>query len=211
MIQTLTNQPETRSLTLKTLELRTAPEGRSSPGVVTGIAVPYNEWADIGGYFREQIKPGAFACKQPDNQFAYRNHNWDDVLGSTQAGTLKFRDSAEGMRFEVELPDTSVGRDFAVLIQRGDVKGASIGFLVKANEWRFAEKKGEVDERIITEAEILEVSLTHIPAYSGTSASMRSQATESRDLHAAAKEQRAAELAARERESLLLSLPFSRS
>lgn len=178
---------------------------------MSGIAVPYNEWADIGGYFREQVKPGAFKGKQPDNQFAYRNHNWDDVLGSTQAGTLQFRDSPEGMRFEVELPDTSVGRDFAVLIQRGDVKGASIGFMVKANEWRFAEKPGELDERIITEAEILEVSLTHIPAYSGATASMRSKMTESRDLHAAAKEQREAELAARERESLLLTTLFSRS
>lgn len=172
--------------------------------------MPYNEWADIGGWFREQFAPGAFAVTQPANQFAYRNHNWDDVLGSTQARTLTFRDSAEGMRFEVELPDTTVGRDFAVLIARGDVKGASIGFRVKANEWRFADKADQLDERIITEAEILEVSLTHIPAYGGATASLRSTQDESRAVYDAAKAQREAELAARERESVLLSL-ISRS
>lgn len=172
--------------------------------------MPYNEWADIGGWFREKFAPGAFAGKQPDNQFAYRNHNWDDVLGSTQAKTLVFRDSPEGMRFSVELPDTSVGRDFAVLIARGDVKGASIGFRVKANEWRFAEKPDEMDERTVTEAEILEVSLTHIPAYSGTTANLRSKQDESRDVYHAAKQQREAELAARERERVILSL-ISRS
>ena len=180
------------------VEIRAAPEGSKSPGIVTGIAAPYDEWADIGGMFREK-------------QFAYRNHNWDEPLGSTKANTLRFFDSPEGLRFELELPDTTVGRDFAVLISRGDVQGASLGFRTRGEEWRFAKNKDESDERVITDAEVYEVSLTHIPAYEGTTAALRNMnAADATAVHAEARSKHEAELAARERESVLLSL-ISRS
>jgi HK97 family phage prohead protease len=174
---------------------------------VTGIAVPYDQWAVIGGDFREKFVPGAYRGEQPSNQFAYRNHGWDEPLGSTEAGTLVFRDTPEGLRFELELPDTTRGRDMAVLAKRGDIKGASLGFRVRDNEWRFAEKPGELDERTVTDVEVLEVSLTHMPAYRGATASLRStDLAESRAVHQAAKQQREAELAAREREAVLLEI-----
>lgn len=193
------------------VEIRAAPEGSKSPGIVTGIAAPYDEWADIGGMFREKYAPGAFRARQPENQFAYRNHNWDEPLGSTKANTLRFFDSPEGLRFELELPDTTVGRDFAVLISRGDVQGASLGFRTRGEEWRFAKNKDESDERVITDAEVYEVSLTHIPAYEGTTAALRNMnAADATAVHAEARSKHEAELAARERESVLLSL-ISRS
>ena len=45
---------------------------------ITGYAAVFNTWADIGGWFKESIKPGAFAKTIKENDVrALKNHNED--------------------------------------------------------------------------------------------------------------------------------------
>lgn len=205
---------ETRSLKLDRLELRAAPEGSKSPGIVEGVAVPYNQWTSVYGEFDEMFVPGAFDGDQPENQFAYSHHNWDIPIASTRAKTLTFIDGPDALRFRIELPDTSQGRDAAVLVARGDLDGASIGFKPKADGGEKWELRGHVDSRTIQKATLVELSLTHLPIYKGAKiTALRSEMhgfEEARAVVRAIKTRREAELAARERESVLLSL-ISRS
>jgi hypothetical protein len=53
------------------------------------------------------------------------NHEHDPrlYLGRTSAGTLRFEDSPTELRYEVDLPDTSAGRDVANLARAGRPQG----------------------------------------------------------------------------------------
>jgi HK97 family phage prohead protease len=39
------------------------------------------------------------------------------------------------LKVDIELPDTTVGRDVAVLVERGDLDGMSFGFRTVTDEW----------------------------------------------------------------------------
>lgn len=202
---------ETRSLKLERVEIRAAPENSKSPGTMLGVAVPYDTRTTICDCYEERFMPGAFAKDQPENQFSFWNHNRDALLGTTAGKTLRFKDGKEGYLFEVDLPDTEDGRKVAVLAARGDVQGASIGFRANEETWDFSDDPKKLDVRTITSAKVYEVSLTYNPAYPDASAALRhADIEESRTLYKAVKEKREAELAARERRNVLLSL-LSRS
>lgn len=139
---------------------------------VTGYAAVYGSTADIGGYFNEVIARGAFmeTLKTADVR-AYFGHDRGRVLGRVQAGTLRVREDAKGLAVEIDLPDTSDGRDARELIGRGDISGMSIGMMVTRQEW---DETTEPATRTILEAELFEVSIVAEPAYDDTSIALRS-------------------------------------
>jgi HK97 family phage prohead protease len=139
---------------------------------VGGYAAVFGEAADIGGYFREIIAPGAFAntLKSADVR-AYFDHDSGRVLGRSSAGTLRLKEDAKGLAVEIDLPDTSDGNDVRTLIERGDVSGMSFGFMVTKQTW---DETGEVPVRTIEELDLREVSIVSEPAYDGTSIALRS-------------------------------------
>lgn len=105
-------------------ELRTTAGGK-----LTGYACVYGQLSEDLGNFREMILGGAFAdClgSDPDVR-ALWNHNPAAVLGRTRANTLRLSEDALGLRFELDLPDTQVGRDARVSIERRDVSQCSFG------------------------------------------------------------------------------------
>jgi HK97 family phage prohead protease len=71
-----------------------------------------------GVSFVEVIKPGAFRNTISDghNIFALSSHNREDVLGSTQAGTLVLREDATGLHAEILLPETAAGNVLNALL-----------------------------------------------------------------------------------------------
>lgn len=143
-------------------------------GTVTlkGYAAVFGEMADIGGYFREVLAPGAFTktLKTADVR-AYFDHDRGRVLGRSSSGTLRLEEDRKGLAVEIDLPDTSDGRDVRTLVERGDVSGMSFGFIVLRQEW---DETGDVPVRTIHEVELREVSVVSEPAYEGTSIALRS-------------------------------------
>lgn len=140
---------------------------------VAGYAATFGETADIGGYFREVIAPGAFTnTLNTADVRAYYGHDRQRLLGRSSAGTLRLKEDAKGLAVEIDLPDTTDGRDVRELIARGDITGMSFGFIVTHDEW---DMTGTVDTRTIHEVELLEVSVVSEPAYEGTSIALRSR------------------------------------
>ena len=59
-------------------------------------------------------------------------------------------------------PETSLGKDLLVSVKRGDITGMSFGFRAKAENWNF---ELTPCQRIVTNAELVEITVTSIPAY----------------------------------------------
>lgn len=141
---------------------------------MTGHAAVFNEITEIGGWFREQIEPGAFkASIKKDDVRALFNHDENYVLGRNTAGTLKMSEDSQGLKVDISPPDTQFARDLAVSIERGDISQMSFAFQVLEEEWIRGEKK-ELDLRKIKKVRLFDVSPVTFPAYDGTDIGLRS-------------------------------------
>lgn len=146
--------------------------GEGGAATVAGYAAVFGEVADINGYFQEVIQRGAFSkTLQSADVRAYFGHDSARILGRSTAGTLRLREDDKGLSVEIDLPDTSDGRDVKVLIERGDISGMSFGFSVLRQEW---DETVDPPKRTILEVELHEVSIVSEPAYEGTSIALRS-------------------------------------
>ncbi|HGH7183454.1 HK97 family phage prohead protease [Bacillus cereus] len=164
-----TKTKETRTFDITKLNTRDATEEK--PSMITGYAAVFNSKTSIGGWFDEVIEPGAFARSLSENGDirALFNHNWDNVLGRTKSGTLRLEEDERGLKFEIELPNTSVGRDLAESMDRGDINQCSFGFWITEENWDY---NVEPALRTIKEVELYEISVVSIPAYDDTEASL---------------------------------------
>ena len=138
------------------------------PPMVGGLAVPYEQLsADLGG-FREKIAPGAFRAtlEGGGDVRADVEHQRAVKLARRSKGSLRLADSPAGVSAEIDLPDTTVGRDTLEEVRGGLLDGMSIGFLVNAED--FSVEDGET-VRTVTDAVLTAVTLTQFPAYPQTS------------------------------------------
>jgi hypothetical protein len=117
--------------------------------------------------FRERISRGAFenSLRARNDIKLLWNHESGSVLGSTRAGTLRLEEDSFGLRVTADLPQTSVGRDAAYLLKRGDIDSMSFGFSVPADgdEW-----SADGRERTLKSVRLHEVSIVAFPAYAAT-------------------------------------------
>jgi HK97 family phage prohead protease len=159
-------QDEVERRCLPTSELRIAED---SPKI-TGYAAVFNTWTNIGGWFRESIRPGAFAktIREADVR-ALLNHNENYVLGRNRSGTLKLREDAKGLAIEINPVDSTWANDLMKSMRRGDVNQMSFGFTVNKEEIDPSK-----DERVLTDVTLFDVSVVTYPAYPTTSAQVRS-------------------------------------
>lgn len=159
-------------MTMERRALTAAPELRADGGakVARGYAALFNTETDIGGYFREQIAPGAFADALDADVRALIDHDTGRVIGRSAAGTLRLAEDERGLFVEIDLPDTTDGRDLAVQLERGDISGMSFGFRVTKDEW---DETGEMPLRTIRGVELYEVSAVAFPAYADTEIALR--------------------------------------
>lgn len=148
-------------------EIRATDKGKT----VAGYAAVFNQEADIGGSFREIIAPGAFKGSLDNDVRALVDHDTGRVIGRSKAGTLRMKEDKHGLAVEIDLPDTTDGRDLAHLLERGDISGMSFGFRVTHDEW---DETKEIPTRTIRAVELFEVSAVAFPAYDGTELAMRS-------------------------------------
>jgi HK97 family phage prohead protease len=153
---------------------RTAGGKLAGPGMLCGIAAPFNTPTQIGG-FTEVIRPGAFrsAMGSAADVRCLVDHNDDKLLGRTRSGTLRLFERANGLAFEIDMPDTTLGHDVYAMAKRGDLSGMSFGFTVPkdGDTWPSA------NTRELRSVNLAEISVLHrLPAYDQTSISARARA-----------------------------------
>jgi Escherichia/Staphylococcus phage prohead protease len=148
------------------LQLRTA--GRT----LFGLAAPYNEAAQIGG-FTERIKPGAFrtSLRSGGDIRLLMDHNMGALLARSGNNSLVLEDQADGLHFRAELAEFSAADDALAMARTGLLSGASIGFLLRRDEW-----SSDRAERVLLDVELVEISVITggEPVYS-TSVAARSR------------------------------------
>ncbi len=143
---------------------------------VTGL-IPYNSLScDLGGY-KEMIAPGAFADAFNADVLALRDHDPKLLLGRTKSGTLTLTDSDEGLRYKVDLPNTTAGNDLAESASRGDLDSTSFGFYAIETDWAYTD---DDVVRTLKQVELIEVSPCSFAAYPDSSISLRSAPPEIR-------------------------------
>lgn len=128
---------------------------------------------DLGG-FREKFERGAFNNLDQDIVATF-DHNDSQLLGRTAAGTLSVAEDDDGLRYEVDLPDTTAGRDLSALVERGDIRGSSFEFAVAAGGESWSEDDEGNPIRTITNARLYQVGPVVNPAYQDTSVALRSR------------------------------------
>lgn len=147
---------------------------------IRGRAIVYNSRSkDLGG-FTEIIDPGAFdhilSRQRPKlDVVALWNHEASQLLGRTTSGTLRLIPDERGVAFELDPPDTTLGRDLMTLCRRGDIAGCSFAFTVDKDGERVDTGEDGSHTRHITRASgLFDVSLVTNPAYAATAVSVRS-------------------------------------
>ena len=167
-----------------------------------GYAALFNVETNIAGMFIEKVAPGAFDESLGADVRALVDHDTGRVIGRTKSGTLRLAVDERGLRIEVDLPDTTEGRDIWTLVERGDISGMSIGFRVTKQEW---DDSGDISKRTILGVELMEVSAVAFPQFEGTSIAVRSLEAARAELESvkADKEKRSADaLAAKRRHAV---------
>ncbi|MDX3385574.1 phage major capsid protein [Streptomyces niveiscabiei] len=152
------------------IETRAAPQRITVDGTrkLSGYAVVFNSTAAIGT-FTESIAADAWT-NEGDDVLATWNHNADNILGRTRSGTLAMTVDSIGIRYDVDLPDTELGRSVHELVKRGDIFGSSFTFIADAEDWDYG---GEKPHRTVTAMRIIELGPVHTPAYSDATVSAR--------------------------------------
>jgi HK97 family phage prohead protease len=162
---------ETRAVT-NALERRAAPlEIRAKGRRLMGHAAVFGVEAKLPG-MTEVLMPGAFAASLKSNPdiLALWDHDPSRLLARTKSKTLRLAEDGKGLNFDLDLPDTSHGRDVLALAERGDLGGMSFGFHVArgGETWNGA-------KRTLTAVDLREISVVSSwPAYPSTVVSARS-------------------------------------
>lgn len=162
-------------MTCNRIERRHAAELQpASPRQLVGYAAVFDAPSqDLGG-FVEIVRPGAFTRSlASDNDVCALVHHLPQlVLGRTSARTLQLTQDRRGLRFEIELPETTTARDLMVSVERGDVRGASFAFTVAPNGDRWTQRDGKTVRELV-DVDIHDVTVTALPAYLDTTVALR--------------------------------------
>lgn len=157
------------------LELRAKEDG-SQPTLV-GYAAVFGERTKIGNKFYERIESGAFtrAISEQSDVVAVMNHDLSQLLARTSNQTLRLSQDSRGLRVEIDPIDTNVGVDAVKYVKRGDIAGMSFSFNVRAGGQRFEEQIDGLPSRVITDVDLVDVSLVAFPAYETTAIEARAK------------------------------------
>lgn len=135
--------------------------------------IPYNsESSDIGFY--EVLDPHCFdkTLRESKDIRALFNHTDESILARTKNNSLHFENREDGLYFNFEAPNTTIGNDVLEMAKEDLLSGTSFGMIVMNDEWRTVEGR---QCRKVKEARLIEVSvLTSLPAYPDSAVYCRS-------------------------------------
>jgi HK97 family phage prohead protease len=153
---------ETRAFNLTDADLK----GRHFRGRAVAYGHPSPLPTITGETIHESIQRGVFSETSVP---LFREHQ-PALLLARNSVRLTHGDSLD---VEAELLETAAAEEARALVEADELRGLSIGFLPAANGFHWQRRGSEV-HRTLTAGRLIEVSLVAIPAYEGTSASVRS-------------------------------------
>lgn len=158
------------------LEGAAAVRGTAGERVVHGFAAVFNKRAQLAPGIFEQIAPGAFtqAVSEDDVRFTVE-HDPARLLGRTASGTLILAEQRKGLHMESPLPNTTLGKDVAELMDRGDLNGLSFRFKTPPQKERWEKLPNGNEIRTLEQLRLVDVTLTAFPAYPDAVAAIRSR------------------------------------
>lgn len=149
-------------------------DSKPDENVIEGYAAVFNSDSDDLGGFIERIAPGAFDDVLNDDTYALLNHNIDKILGRNKRN-LKLTQDSKGLKYRVELPDTSTANEARTLIKAKIIDKSSFAFRVKEQKWDYSEDRSKPHKRTILKvSQLIDVSPVAGPAYKDTSVAVRS-------------------------------------
>ncbi|MCD8896587.1 HK97 family phage prohead protease [Mammaliicoccus sciuri] len=148
--------------------------------VIEGYAIIFNTLSDDLGGFKEIIHPNALQGVDISDVKCLINHDFNYVIGRTQANTLELSVDDKGLFFRCKLPNTSYARDIYENISAGNVNQCSFFYTLPpkddtARTWSKVE--GEYVQTINRIDQLIEVSIVTIPAYQDTSVAVGQRAS----------------------------------
>lgn len=150
-------------------EYRAAADGAAPE--VFGYALRFGSNYDMGWYSESVDKEALKGADLSDVRILF-NHDANQILGRTKAGTATVGIDDNGMWYRATLPDSPNGQNVKVALERGDVDQSSWGFYILSDKWELRDGK---EHRIIMKVgAVLDASPVTYPANPDTSAAKRS-------------------------------------
>lgn len=160
------------------LEIRNNEGGQTA--TLKGYALRFGSVYDMG-WFTEEVSPTALQNANMSDVRVLLNHDPNNILGRTAAGTARVGVDNVGMWYEVDLPDSPNGQNARVAVQRQDITQSSWGFSLRTDDtgrrtgdkWEMRNGK---EHRILTDvATVFDASPVTYPANPDTTIAKRSR------------------------------------
>jgi len=137
--------------------------------IIRGVAIVYDAPTEIAGSWVEIIAPGAAkdTLRKSRSIRAFSQHDTGSLLADTHNGSLALFEKADGVHFELALPDTTLGRDTFELVKRRDLRSMSFAFKAVREEWSNLPGYA-LPVRTVLELNLFEISPVTYPAYEQT-------------------------------------------
>jgi HK97 family phage prohead protease len=119
---------------------------------IIGIAVPYDQYADLGGGVKERFEPGAIESVEDVKLF----YGHEDPIGKVLEG----KDTEAGFEIRARVSETPKGDEVLTLMRDGVLNKFSVGFFPVDSE-----RDGSTIIR--KKVDLREVSVVAIPAFAG--------------------------------------------
>ncbi|WP_296433192.1 HK97 family phage prohead protease [Yoonia sp.] len=139
---------------------------------VSGYAAVFNSETIIGGSYREQIAPGAFADAIGRDDVMFLINHDGLPMARTKSGTLTLAEDERGLYMSAELDSSDPDvRAIVPKMKRGDLDKMSFAFSPEVQSW---DDSGDMPLRTIRQASLYDVSIVTYPAYQDTDIGLRS-------------------------------------
>ncbi|PRY10291.1 hypothetical protein CLV24_11419 [Pontibacter ummariensis] len=169
---------EKRILSNSGLQVETRGEGDAKREVIVGCAIKYNTRSQLLGWFFEQIDERALDEADMSDVVALFNHDINQVLGRSTAGTLTLEKRSDGLYYVIDPPKSAA--NLLESIQRGDVRGSSFQFSVAPGgaDWDMDPETGAEVRTVKKIKRLYDVSPVVFPAYLDTDTEVAKRAYE---------------------------------
>lgn len=138
-----------------------------------GYALVWNVLSTDRGGYKVRLMPNS--AKFAPVVFALYHHDFRDTLGDTASGTLRYSIDNIGVLVEIDLPNTSTGRDVLELVKTGRLRGMSFSMVEGIETGNNTEQDGEkiIDALSYT---VDEFTVTPIPSFTQTTIEVKPEA-----------------------------------
>ena len=115
-------------------------------GTITGVVMSYGDVATLP-WGTEEFAAGAFGDLTKAELWANRMHQRTQPIATNLETSLRYVDTKDALKTEIDLPPTTSGRDVEMEVKLGLLRGLSIEFQTIADELNY-----ETGHRKVTQA-----------------------------------------------------------